>query len=204
MCYNFFKKIQNGDGPEKNKGRSWNEEREIKLIIERKVGEIQNRKNERRIYMINIKKVNCIEDAKICDELLTKLIQSERKFNKNIKSNYIVKGFFEKIYNNDNNVIFCAKIDKVIVGYIYCRFDSDCNGPMLHQEALIDGLYVKNEYRRRGIASNLIAHAKKWVKDKNIENLYINVLEGNMESMNLYYKNGFKNFEKKLKLGGGV
>ena len=75
---------------------------------------------------------------------------------------------------------------------------------MLHQEALIDGLYVKNEYRRRGIASNLIAHAKKWVKDKNIENLYINVLEGNMEAMNLYYKNGFKNFEKKLKLGGGV
>ena len=69
----------------KNKGRSWNEERKIKLIIERKVGEIQNIKNERRIYMINIEKVNCIEDAKICDELLTKLIQSERKFNKNIK-----------------------------------------------------------------------------------------------------------------------
>lgn len=154
--------------------------------------------------MINIEKVNCIEDAKICDELLTKLIQSERKFNKNIKSNYIVKDFFEKIYNNDNNVIFCAKIDKVIVGYIYCRFDSDCNGPMLHQEALIDGLYVKNEYRRRGIANNLIAYVKKWVKDKKIKNLYINVLEENMEAMNLYYKNGFKNFEKKLKLGGSV
>ena len=58
--------------------------------------------------MINIEKVNCIEDAKICDELLTKLIQSERKFNKNIKYNNIVKDFFEKIYNNDNNVIFCA------------------------------------------------------------------------------------------------
>jgi hypothetical protein len=26
----------------KNKGRSWNEERKIKLIIERKAGEIQN------------------------------------------------------------------------------------------------------------------------------------------------------------------
>ena len=36
--------------------------------------------------MINIKKVNCIEDAKICDELLTKLIQSERKFNKTTKT----------------------------------------------------------------------------------------------------------------------
>lgn len=151
--------------------------------------------------MINIEKVNCIEDAKNCDELLTNLIQSEREFNNNIKSDYVVKDFFEKIYNNDNNVIFCAKIDNEIVGYIYCRFDLDCTGPMLHQEALIDGLYVKNEYRRRGIASNLISHAKKWVEDKNIKCLYINVLEENRYAMNLYYKNGFENFERKLKLG---
>ena len=151
--------------------------------------------------MINIEKVDCIEDAKICDELLTNLIQSEREFNNNIKSDYVVKDFFEKIYNNDNNVIFCAKIDKEIVGYIYCRRDYDCNGPMLYQEALIDGLYVKGEYRRRGIASNLIAHAKKWVEDKKIKNLYINVLEQNRDAMNLYYKNGFENFERKLKLG---
>lgn len=151
--------------------------------------------------MINIEKVDCIEEAKICDELLTNLIQSEREFNNNIKSDYVVKDFFEKIYNNDNNVIFCAKIDKEIVGYIYCRLDYDCNGPMLYQEALIDGLYVKGEYRRRGIASNLIAHAKKWVEDKKIKNLYINVLEQNIDAMNLYYKNGFENFERKLKLG---
>ena len=151
--------------------------------------------------MLNIEKVDCIEDAKICDELLTNLIQSEREFNNNIKSDYVVKDFFEKIYNNDNNVIFCAKIDKEIVGYIYCRLDYDGNGPMLYQEALIDGLYVKGEYRRRGIASNLIAHAKKWVEDKKIKNLYINVLEQNRDAMNLYYKNGFENFERKLKLG---
>ena len=68
--------------------------------------------------MLNIEKVNCTEDAKICDELLTNLIQSEREFNNNIKSDYVVKDFFEKIYNNDSNVIFCAKIDKEIVGYI--------------------------------------------------------------------------------------
>ena len=151
--------------------------------------------------MLNIEKVNCTEDAKICDELLTNLIQSEREFNNNIKSDYVVKDFFEKIYNNDSNVIFCAKIDKEIVGYIYCKLDYDCNGPMLHQEALIDGLYVKGEYRRRGIASKLIAHAKKWVEDKKIKNLYINVLEQNRDAMILYYKNGFENFERKLKLG---
>ena len=37
--------------------------------------------------------------------------------------------------------------------------------------------------------------------DKKIKNLYINVLEQNRDAMNLYYKNGFENFERKLKLG---
>lgn len=46
--------------------------------------------------MINIEKVDCIEDAKICDELLTNLIQSEREFNNNIKSDYVVKDFLRK------------------------------------------------------------------------------------------------------------
>lgn len=150
--------------------------------------------------MINIEKVNCDEDANKCDELLTELIQSEREFNNNIKNDYVVNDFFNKIYNDESNIIFCAKINKEIVGYIYCRFDSDDKGPMLHQEALIDGLYVKKEHRRRGIASALIQYTKKWAKDKNVKNLYINVLEKNVDAINLYYKNGFENFERKLKL----
>jgi len=150
--------------------------------------------------MVNIEQINCNEDAKICDKLLTELIQSEHKFNNNIKKDYVVKDYFEKIYNNDNNIIFCAKIDKKIVGFIYCRLDFDNNGPMLYKEALIDGLYVKNEYRKRGIASTLIEYAKMWAKDKGVKKLYINVLEKNKNAMNLYYKKGFKNFEKKLEL----
>ena len=122
--------------------------------------------------MVNIKQINCNEDAKICDKLLTELIQSEHKFNNNIKKDYVVKDYFEKI-------------DKKIVGFIYCRLDFDNNGPMLYKEALIDGLYVKNEYRKRGIASTLIEYAKIWAKDKGVKKLYINVLEKNKNAMNL-------------------
>ena len=39
-----------------------------------------------------------------------------------------------------------------------------------------------------------------WAKDKGVKKLYINVLEKNKNAMNLYYKKGFKNFEKKLEL----
>ena len=49
--------------------------------------------------MVDIEQINCNEDAKICDKLLNELIQSEHKFNNNIKKDYVVKDYFEKIYN---------------------------------------------------------------------------------------------------------
>lgn len=149
--------------------------------------------------MINIDFVKKIDEAKKCDELLTKLIQSEKRFNDNINKNYIVNNWFEKVYNEKNNIIFIAKDNNKIVGYIYCKIDSIEDGPTSNLEALIDGLYVEKEYRNQGIATKLINFAINWAKEKNVKNIYLNVLEKNKDAINLYYKKGFKNFERKLK-----
>ena len=149
---------------------------------------------------MQIEKVVTIKDAKKCDELLTKLIQSEKKYNSNINEKYVVKNCFEKIYNEKNNVIYVAKIENEIVGYIYCKIDSIEYGPTIEQEALIDGLYVDENYRKQGIATALINSVKEWAKENEIKYLFINVLEKNKNALSLYYKNNFKDFEKKLKL----
>ena len=144
---------------------------------------------------MQIEKVVTIKDAKKCDELLTKLIQSEKKYNSNINEKYIVKDYFEKIYNEKNNVIYVAKIENEIVGYIYCKIDSIKNGPTIELEALIDGLYVDENYRKQGIATALMNSVKEWSKENEVKYLFLNVLEKNKNAMNLYYKNNFKNFE---------
>lgn len=148
---------------------------------------------------IEIEKVNNKTDALICNELLEKLIQSERAFNNNIKSKYEVKNWFENVFNENYNAIFIAKDNEKIIGYIYIQITSFELGPMQNKEALIDGLFVESEYRGRGISKILMQSAEKWAKEMGVKFIYVNVLENNIKAKKLYESTGYNNFELKLK-----
>jgi len=149
---------------------------------------------------MKFERVDNIEDAKVCDELLTKLICSERMYNENIREEYVVTEWFEKMYKQKNNAIFVAKFEGKIVGYIYCKINSVENGPTIKHEALIDGLYVDAKYRKQGIATTLIEMAKEWAKKMEAKYLFLNVLDKNESAIKLYYKNNFEDFERKLRM----
>lgn len=146
-----------------------------------------------------IVKVDNLEEARKCNELLTLLIENEAKYNENINKNYIVNNWFENLYNMENNVLYVAKENEEIVGYIYCKINTGENGPTNNLEALIDGLYVLEEYRKKGIATALINKAKQWCRNKNVKYIMINVLEDNKTALNLYSKLNFTDYEKTLR-----
>jgi ribosomal protein S18 acetylase RimI-like enzyme len=112
----------------------------------------------------------------------------------------VVKEYFENLYKEENCVIYVAKEQRQIVGYVYCRCTSSEASPEINPEALIDGIYVEEEYRNIGIATNLLNQVKKWAEENGIKFLYLNVLENNKNAMNLYKALGYTDFEKKLKL----
>lgn len=146
-----------------------------------------------------IVKVDNLEEARKCNELLTLLIENEAKYNENINKNYIVNNWFENLYNMENNVLYVAKENEEIVGYIYCKINTGENGLTNNLEALIDGLYVLEEYRKKGIATALINKAKQWCRNKNVKYIMINVLEDNKTALNLYSKLNFNDYEKTLR-----
>lgn len=146
-----------------------------------------------------IVKVDNLNDARKCNELLTLLIENEAKYNENINKNYIVNNWFENLYNMENNVLYVAKENEEIVGYIYCKINTGENGSTNNLEALIDGLYVLEEYRKKGIATALINKAKQWCRNKNVKYIMINVLEDNKTALNLYSKLNFNDYEKTLR-----
>jgi len=148
-----------------------------------------------------IKKVDNIIDAIECNKLLNKLIENESKYDKNIKSNYIINEYFEKIHNNKNNCLFMAKDnDNLAIGYIFWKIITNDNGPYKNHIALIDGLYVNEEYRHKGIATNLINECKKWAKETGATIIELNVMSENINAINLYQNIGFKELEKKMRL----
>lgn len=145
---------------------------------------------------MEIKKVDTIEEANICDKLLTCLIQDEKKYDDNI-SDIIVLDWYNKLYNNPDKVIFIAKENDEIIGYIYVKVAFDES--MIYKVSLIDALYVKEEYRFKGIATKLIEEAKNWTKENNIKQITINVIEKNDVAYMLYRKLGFNNYSICLK-----
>ncbi len=135
------------------------------------------------------------ERASVCDNLLTKLIQDERKYDSSIDKNFIVKDYFKNVIKNKDNILLCCEEDKIIKGYIYLKSIIANN----KKGFLIDGLYVDENYRNNGIATNLMETALSIIKNTDVEFININVLAHNKNAINLYKKFGFSEFKINLK-----
>ena len=107
--------------------------------------------------------VDDIETAKVCDDLLTELIMSERKYDKNVKEDYRVNDYFTNIYDKDYNVLICAISDKDVAGFIYGFLKYEKGILVNENVGFIDALYVKSEYQRQGIGSMLVEESMKWL-----------------------------------------
>lgn len=140
-----------------------------------------------------IKEVESLEEAKICDKLLNKLIIDEYSYDKTIDKKFKVKDYFTSIYKHDNNKLLIYKSDDKIVGYIFAK--------KIEKGILIDGLYVEKTYRNNGIATDLINHVIKISKENKIPYIDINVMYENESAKNLYKKLGFNEFRVTLRKG---
>jgi ribosomal protein S18 acetylase RimI-like enzyme len=139
-----------------------------------------------------IKEVENILDANKCDELLTKLILDERKYNDLIDNNFKINNYFNKMLNDKNIILLAYYLDNEIVGYILIRI-------IEKDVCLLDGLYVEEEYRNRGIATSLLNEAINRCKKLNVKYVEINTMAKNKIAKNIYKKLNFIEFEIKLR-----
>ena len=135
------------------------------------------------------------EKANCCDELLTKLIQDERKYDENIDANFVVKNYFKNIIKNKENILLGYINKKRVIGYIFAKQIQKDGG----KEYLIDGLYVDEKYRKNGIAKKLITEILNLLSKENIKYVNINVVYDNKIARLLYKKFGFKNFKIEMR-----
>lgn len=144
-----------------------------------------------------IREVETKEEAIECNKLLTKLIDEEKEYNDNIKDDLIITDWFQNLYLKEDKLLLIALDNKKVVAYIYIKIKNDDTNK--YKEALLDGIYVLEEYRNNGIATLLINKAKSWCINNNIKYLSLNVSYQNEIARKLYQKNGFKEFYINLK-----
>lgn len=109
-------------------------------------------------------------------------------------SSHIVKKFFLKAIANKKQNIFLAEIKKEIIGFIVVNVRS---APQIFQnnfEAVITDLFVKKEFRKKGIAKKLIKEAKEFAKKQKCPYVRLNVYYSNKIAKKVYEELGFKKF----------
>ena len=137
-----------------------------------------------------IEQIKDINNAIICDNLLTKLIQDERQYDSYINSDFVVKDYYQNIINKEDHLLYGYFINNEMVGYIYLK-------PIIVDNKkgyLIDALYVLDAYRRQGIGESLVKYGIDLIKDK-VDFVDISVMSNNIAAFKLYEKIGFNNFK---------
>ena len=147
-----------------------------------------------------IEKVNNINDAKKCNELLTKLLISESKYDKNLRNDYIITNYFENKYQNEDNILLIAKQEENVIGYAYCKINELPGGPIISKVTLLDGIFVEEKYRKQKIATKLINECKNWSTKIGATYFEIKVTKENINALKLYEQIGFKDFEHKMRI----
>lgn len=104
---------------------------------------------------------------------------------------------YDKVWDSQENIEGIATQGVVLIA----QNDSRVNGMLCiisygTQVAFLFRLIVKKEYRNQGIASKLIDHAKKMLKEKGIKEIGLYVNASNKDLQNFYAKRQFKPSQK--------
>ena len=74
---------------------------------------------------------------------------------------------FEEILSNDENAIFLLSIENDTIGFAQCQLRHDyVEGTDSSPVGYLEGIFVKQEYRKQGYAKELLKMCESWAKEK--------------------------------------
>lgn len=108
------------------------------------------------------------------------------------------KEYISEIINDDTKALFVAEVQSKIVGFAECIILKSSSFPVIKEREWVhlDNIAVKREYQNQNIGSMLFNNITKWAKDKGINRIELKVYSFNIDAINFYSNNGFKDLNK--------
>lgn len=100
---------------------------------------------------------------------------------------------------SEDALVLVGEVDGTPVGYCIAQIKRTL--PIYRVEALgfINKLYVKREFRGRGLSSRLNAEIIKWLKKREVKHVSIHVYADNKPARRIYEKWGYKEFQIEMR-----
>jgi len=129
--------------------------------------------------------------------------KEERKWNKELRPLKEAKKYYSEYLKNDLESkwrkVFVAIEKSEIVGLITCKTYRSLYVLGYKRFGYISNIYIKKDFRRKGIAEKLIKKATSWFKQRKAQKISLELYEKNKPAINLYHKLGFKNYSIKMR-----
>lgn len=100
---------------------------------------------------------------------------------------------FKKIIEDKNSQVFLACNKGKFVGFVHCslRFDY-VEGTNSSPVGYLEGIFVKEEYRSKGVGKELLNHCEKWAKMKGAMEFASDCELTNLDSLRFHLNIGFR------------
>ncbi|WPP53047.1 aminoglycoside 6'-N-acetyltransferase [Catalinimonas niigatensis] len=113
--------------------------------------------------------------------------------------------YYKRMIGSNTEVCYLVKVQEDYVGLIQLSLRTEhVEGTTTSPVAYVEGIYVKPEYRKRGIGKQLITFGESWAKQKGCTEYASDVELPNTKSIAFHQKAGFEEvnrivcFAKKL------
>lgn len=121
------------------------------------------------------------------------VISAERPFDLTLKPDPISYYNIEELITSPKSEVIVAVYEKKIIASSYVKI-LRAKAYLKHVNyAYLGFMYVKPEFRGKGINSFIIEEIKNWCAKKEIYELRLDVYASNMPAIKAYEKSGFKN-----------
>ncbi|MBI1770506.1 MAG: GNAT family N-acetyltransferase [Bacteroidetes bacterium] len=143
-----------------------------------------------------------VNDLEILRQFEQGVVKTERPFDITLASGLIHYYDLEELLNSPHAELVVAELDKKIIGSGYARIEKS-KEYLAHRHHVYFGfMYVLPEHRGQGVNKKIIDFLKGWAKNKNIDELRLEVYSQNTAAIRAYEKLGFSQhmIEMRMKL----
>lgn len=101
--------------------------------------------------------------------------------------------YCKKILKSKDQTAFLVMQNHDYIAFAYLSLRNDfVEGATSYPVAYLEGIYVKEAFRKAGVASKLINRAEQWAKENGCSQLASDVEIHNKQSIRFHQKSGFK------------
>jgi aminoglycoside 6'-N-acetyltransferase I len=103
-----------------------------------------------------------------------------------------MKSEMQKVITSPEGVVFLAFINRMPAGFAECRLRRDyVEGTRTSPVGYLEGIFVRPEYRRQGVALSLIQHCEQWALKHECSEFASDCEQKNPASIAFHSKAGF-------------